>query len=987
MPEKSAGGEVPEVRLPKAGSPLALRNWRVRTRLIALIAIPTIVAVVLGALRVTSSIGSAQQYQVVGEVNGLITQVGELVRDLGLERDLASRYAAAGRTGAARDRLTGQQGIVDVSVNRVLSRAKTTEADLSEIGRRALERVRTRLSQLRALRDTAIKSQLPPLPTMEKYSETIADLLQLYDELAQGASDEQLISTSAALRSIARAEEEASKQRALLGIALERGSFEETEFNAFLDAGSKRNSERAAFRSAATLQQRQMFDDTVANLKVGRAEFYIDRAVLLHNNAVGVASGNNVAGTRYLRRLDTSSNDDANLWFDSISETVDRLHQVQKTLGVQVSTRSTDVASSDRQLAAINIAIVVGLLILVLAITAVMAGSLVRPLRRLRGDALKIAGQTLPDLVRQLRETDVNPDQLRVPPIEINSRDEIGEVARAFDEVHREAVRLAGEESKLRANVNAMFVNLSRRSQTLVERQITLIDGLEQGEQDEQRLSNLFKLDHLATRMRRNSENLLVLAGQEPPRRWSQPVKLVDVARASLSEVENYERVVLEVPEGVSIAGQAVNDIIHLLAELIENALSFSPRETRVPVSGSRIDGGGIMLSISDSGIGMTAEELAQANDRLTNAPTVDVSVSRRMGLFVVARLAHRHGIRVQLRPHGSGGLTAMVLIPESLLGAQTPSYAGSATPAGAGVGTGPSHEDAFSPQQPAAAGWPATPYQLGPGHPSYPSYPSAEPAAAGSPWSAAPQWPSDNGTGNGTGNGLGAGMGNGLGGGMGTGAGGTGNWMAGNSAPSSDVWVSSRGPATGETTALPRRGALPEEPAPWTRAPEEPGPWTRTPEPQPAAGSRYDFPEVQADATGPIPVVKPASDGDEYLPIFASVESAWFEHGSEAGAASWGSSKADEGWSAAKAVVEPVRDGATASGLPKRVPKANLVPGSADTVSAPKGVAPMPAVSPDRVRSRLSSFQQGFRAARDDISEGRTYGSGPRSDSREEGA
>ncbi|MGW0811622.1 ATP-binding protein, partial [Nonomuraea sp. NPDC002799] len=468
---------------------------------------------------------------------------------------------------------------------------------------------------------------------------------------------------------------------------------------------------------------------------------------------------------------------------------------------------------------------------------------------------------------------------------------------------------------------------------------------------DEQRLGNLFKLDHLATRMRRNSENLLVLAGQEPPRRWSQPVKLVDVARASLSEVENYERVVLEVPEGVSIAGQAVNDIIHLLAELIENALSFSPRETRVPVSGSRIDGGGIMLSITDSGIGMTQDELVSANDRLTDAPSVDVSVSRRMGLFVVARLAHRHGIRVQLRPHGSGGLTAMVLIPESLLGAQAPSYAGSAPASGA-------REEVFPTPQPAAASpWPGG-YQMGPAHPSYPSYPS-EPAQGGS-WPSVPQWPAE-----------------------------AGNWMSANSAPSAppappparqappsnDVWVSARGPLSGEHS-LPQRGALPDDPRPWTRAAEQASPFSQ----------RYDFPETEAAATGPIPVVQPASAGDEYLPIFASVESKWFDHGAES-SATWGSSKADAGWSAAEAVMEPVRDGATAAGLPKRVPKANLVPGSADTVSAPKGVAPMPAVSPDRVRSRLSSFQQGFRAARDDISEGRAYGPGSRNDSREEGA
>ncbi|MFB4265729.1 nitrate- and nitrite sensing domain-containing protein [Nonomuraea sp. GTA35] len=936
VPEESAGGAAPPQpqQPPRSGSSFALRNWRVRTRLIALIAIPTIVAVILGALRVTSSISSAQQYQLISDSGRLVVQIGELSRDLGMERDLAARFVAEGRRDE--EKLKSQQGIVDANVTRTLDLAKTVEPSLSDLGRRTLDRIEVRLSQLASLRQTVVGSELPPLPTVEKYSETIADMLQIYDELGQGSTDEQLIATASALRAIARAQEQASKQRALLTIALVRGEFEEPEFNAFLDARSRRESERTAFNTVATATQRQNFDNTVASRKIGLAELYISRAVLLNNNG------------QSLRRLDNKTVNDTDSWFDAISETVDRHHQVQKSLSEQVATRSADVASGDRQLAAINIGIVIALLVLVLAITALMAGSLVRPLRRLRGDALKIAGHTLPDLVRQLRNTDVDPDQLRVPPIEINSRDEIGEVARAFDEVHREAVRLAGEESRLRSNVNAMFVNLSRRSQTLVERQITLIDGLEQGEQDEQRLGNLFKLDHLATRMRRNSENLLVLAGQEPPRRWSQPVKLVDVARASLSEVENYERVVLEVPEGVSIAGQAVNDVIHLLAELIENALSFSPRETRVPVSGSRIDGGGIMLSISDSGIGMTAEELAQANERLTDAPTVDVSVSRRMGLFVVARLAHRHGIRVQLRPHGSGGLTAMVLIPESLLGAQ-------AAPVGTPAAAGGASREAFHTPQPAAASpWPASSFQLGPGHPSYPSYPSEPVPQGGSgSWASGPAFPAE-----------------------------AGGWMSSDS--SNDVWVSSRGPMTGDSglpqreSGLPQRGVLPDETRPWTRGPEQP---------LPAKGSFNSFPETESAATGPMPAVKPASAGDEYLPIFASVESAWFDHNAAEANATWGSANADAGWSRAEAVREPVRDGATAAGLPKRVPKANLVPGSADTVSAPKGVAPMPAVSPERVRSRLSSFQQGFRAARDDISEGRTYGSGPRSDSRDEGA
>ncbi|GAB2965289.1 sensor histidine kinase [Nonomuraea fastidiosa] len=919
-----------------------------RTRLIALIAIPTIVGVIFGGLRVTDSISSAQQYQLISDVGRLVSQLGELARDLGLERGLAGRYVAANKRASEGQRLKSQQEIVDASAARTKAAIAEARDSVSDIGRRTLDRIEVRLSQLGSLRAAYTKDQMPPLPTVEKYSEIIADLLQVYDELGQGSTDEQLTSTAAALRSVARAEEEASKQRALLMIALVRGRFEEPEFKGFLDAGSRRESERSSFLAVATPAQRQNFDNTVASQKIGRAEFYISRAVLLHNS-----------GTP-LRRLDNSSTKDVDLWFDSISETVDRLHQVQKSLSEEVATRSADVASADRQLAAINIGIVVVLLVLVLAITALMAGSLVRPLRRLRSDALRIAGHTLPDLVRQLRENDIDPDKIRVPPIEINSKDEIGEVARAFDEVHREAVRLAGEESRLRSNVNAMFVNLSRRSQTLVERQITLIDSLEQGEQDEQRLGNLFKLDHLATRMRRNSENLLVLAGQEPPRRWSQPVQLVDVARASLSEVENYERVVLEVPEGVSIAGQAVNDVIHLLAELIENALSFSPRETRVPVSGSRIDGGGIMLSISDSGIGMTAEELAQANERLSEAPTVDVSVSRRMGLFVVARLAHRHGIRVQLRPHGSGGLTAMVLIPESLLGPSAPSYAGAAPAA--------SREEQFpSVPQPGPQGgsWPAASYQLGPGHPSYPSYPSAEAFPSAGSWPSSPALPAE-----------------------------AAGWMSQDS--SNDVWVASRGAPAGESrlpqreNGLPRReGSLPQRGA--GALSDDTRPWTR----EPASGG--DFADSESAATGPLPAISSGQPGQsgqsgngngEYLPIFASVESAWFDHSAASDDAKWSSPKADEGWSAAEVVREPVRDGATAAGLPKRVPKANLVPGSAETATAPKGVAPMPAISPERVRSRLSSFQQGFRAARDDISEGRTYGSGPRDNSsRNEGA
>ena len=241
-------------------------------------------------------------------------------------------------------------------------------------------------------------------------------------------------------------------------------------------------------------------------------------------------------------------------------------------------------------------------------------------------------------------------------------------MARAFDQVHREAVRLAADEAMLRGNLNAMFVNLSRRSQSLIERQLSLIDNLEQTEQDADRLSSLFRLDHLATRMRRNSENLLVLAGHEAAsRRWSQPVPLVDVLRAAISEIEQYERVVLNVQPGIQVIGQAVNDVVHLVAEIVENATTFSPEDTQVYVTGQPLTSGGVLLDITDNGVGISEQEMAHANWRLDNPPVVDVAVSRRMGLFVVGRLAARHGVRVRLRHAQSGGLTALIWLPESV--------------------------------------------------------------------------------------------------------------------------------------------------------------------------------------------------------------------------------------------------------------------------------------------------------------------------------
>ncbi|MFG1949426.1 nitrate- and nitrite sensing domain-containing protein [Nonomuraea sp. NPDC048826] len=875
-----------------------------RSRLVALIVVPTAVAVALGGLNVITSLRDANTYQTLREVAELSESLGAVTHALGAERDATALYIAKGRPDVREPQLRGLHDEVDDLIAEARRRAEAVNDTHGD----AVRPVLRRLEEIRALRDTAVEGKIQPLPTISKYSQINAAIVQFHDQLGQVAVDDVVAHTAGAMAAMARAKEQASRQRGILASALDKRGFDAGELDSLTAAKAREESEQTLFATLATQDQLELFRNLVVGQDIDQTDLFRLRAIAQSAQSKPLSIGTNPAK-------------DVDTWFDVSTGKIDAMRKVETTLASSVILRARQLEDGANRSALISAVLIMILLVVVLAIISLIARSLIRPLRRLRREALDVANHRLPQTVRTLRDSG-DATTAPVAPIGVKTEDEIGEVARAFDEVHREAVRLAGEEARLRANVNAMFVNLSRRSQTLVERQITLIDGLEQGEQDEQRLANLFKLDHLATRMRRNSENLLVLAGQDPPRRWSQPVKLVDVARASLSEVEGYERVVLQVPDGVSIAGQAVNDVIHLLAELVENALSFSPRETRVTLSGSRIDGGGVMLSITDSGIGMTQEELAQANERLTDTPGMDVAVSRRMGLYVVARLAHRHGVRVQLRPHASGGLTAMVLIPESLL---------SGSPALTGASGGGQSEPYTGPQ---AAPMPLNVFPMGPGHPSFPSGPDG-----GSVWPA-PPWPSD------------------------------GGWpeptRGGGGGPyETNDWMPPRTPGWNGGNQMPRRGA-PDHQRPMGYAYGE--------RIDPPERPKYEFPGSEG-STGPLPAVgSGSSNGDDYLPIYAAVESAWFERGGS----SWSSPKADEGWSAAQAAVEPVRDGSTAAGLPKRVPKANLVPGSAETASAPKGVTPVPAVSPDRTRTRLSSFQQGFRAAREDITGGRASAPAP---------
>jgi signal transduction histidine kinase len=316
-------------------------------------------------------------------------------------------------------------------------------------------------------------------------------------------------------------------------------------------------------------------------------------------------------------------------------------------------------------------ALVLGALLGALAIALLVVRSLVTPVRRLRAAALRAANEQLPETVRQVREGhDV--DWRAVPGSGVRTDEEIGQLARAFDDMHRQAVRLAVEQAELRKQVSEMFMTLSRRSQSLVEQQLSIIEDLEAGEQDPRRLDELFRIDHIATRLRRNGENLHVLAGGRPVRHGREPVPTRDLLRAATSEVKDYRRVALGNAPRSSVQPEAAADVVHILAELLENATRFSPPEHKVALTADRGADGGLLIEVVDQGLGLTPAELTAVNDRLAAAGTVGPETTRRMGLFVVGRLAALHGVTVRLRATGPAarhaGVTASVHVPGTLV-------------------------------------------------------------------------------------------------------------------------------------------------------------------------------------------------------------------------------------------------------------------------------------------------------------------------------
>ncbi|WP_411134080.1 nitrate- and nitrite sensing domain-containing protein [Streptomyces sp. C10] len=659
---------------PVSGGKYSPRNWRVATRLNAILLIPVLLALVFGGLRVDSSFATWQEAQDAENTAKLVRAALSYSNALIDERD---RTAAPLLKGKKDDpAVLGARDATDAAADKFHQAAKSMP-DKPGLKRRlaSFEKAEPKLQQLR---QAAYTSKLRGVQTEEGYVEVQHPLMEFANELGLGTGN--ITSYGRTVYAVALAKAAESLERSigthlLVDPASPQGGKEhKLQLTAFASYRYLEGIAIGEYTSGGTPEDVERLKKDAAGLKqaaqqkIARAKeqaqaagrpFRTPPSIDQMGTQIATGAAPESLGLRGIT---------SDTYFAAATGKFDMYRSIEKDLSDKAVNEAAQIAEDARQSTFVDSGIVLAALIIAFVVAGLMARRMSRNMRELRTAAFGIAEQRLPMLVDQLSRTDPGRVDTRVQPIPISTTDEIGEVARAFDQVHREAVRLAAEQALLRGNVNAIFTNLSSRNQGLIERQLELITDLENNEADPDQLESLFRLDHLATRMRRNGENLLILAGEEPGRRWNQPVPLVDVLRAAISEVESYERIDLTgVPES-EIHGTAVTDLVHLLSELLENATTFSSPQTKVRVAATRLPDGRVMIEIHDKGIGLTPEDFADINHKLANPPSVDAAISQRMGLFVVGRLADRHGIRVQLRPSGEqAGTTSLVMLPEAI--------------------------------------------------------------------------------------------------------------------------------------------------------------------------------------------------------------------------------------------------------------------------------------------------------------------------------
>uniref|UniRef100_UPI002458CF52 sensor histidine kinase n=1 Tax=Nocardia wallacei TaxID=480035 RepID=UPI002458CF52 len=620
----------------------ALGNWDLRWKVTAVLAVPLLVAVVLGASRIAAQFSDSSELdtavkhvQTIPAVTGLSAAAavvsGEQMVQIGpgqslvQEADLAQLDNAIASAEKAAPRLDGVPG-GRAAIDGMINGAKAVRQG----GTAPSATVQEALNQEESIRQNSVR-------TVEAIVSTIADpgveaaKLRLVDSLntravmvaeAAGMAEALRGNPKDGLRDMQIA---ANTERQMLGILTTR----------FPDG-----------------------DPTIANLNQ------------LVNSRIQLVSGPQAAAGQIPIQ-------------DLRQSVLDSLSDYTKIVGqstAEIDSEVKGLADSARTGAIRYAVIVIATILAALVLAVLIARSMIVPLRKLRLAALRVAEHDLGHEVSRLRDG-ASPEDVPLEPMPVHTEEEVGQLARAVDDIHGQALRLAADQAAMRTQVNDMFETLARRSKSLVDHQLSLIEAMEYDEKDPRLLENLFRLDHLAARMRRNGDNLLILAGTPKQRRGkTAPVEIADVLRAAISEVEDYERVKLGATPRGAITEPAASDLAHLFAELLDNALRASPPETDVKFTFAQAHDQGLLIEVADRGIGMPPAEMAEINRRLENVAEVGPDTARHMGLFVVGRLAERHGLTVRLRPTfdtaRDPGVTVTVHVPKPLI----------VTPGGVGV-------------------------------------------------------------------------------------------------------------------------------------------------------------------------------------------------------------------------------------------------------------------------------------------------------------
>jgi signal transduction histidine kinase len=624
--------------------------------------VPTLATIVVGVNGLVGHMDTVELADRARTFANLNTEAGALSHELQEERAKAVMALGAGNDKAARQTaisaLDQVIGATDKATNDYLQQVQSlSTADLPAKFTSTLESVTQGLQALGPLRDGTKNAKAPTSDVVSGYSSLIGYINQLRDYTARLTTDTTLSERMQAGAQLAKYKEYQAQKRIIILNAFASGSMTNQTKDDYISTLTGSEQSFNAFKLLATPDEL----DVWTTRTTGQAF----RTISLDQGLIESMSSSQMSTAGF-----TEDN-----WDRAHSDAADLVRKVEERVDADAAAEATRLRDEVTRQVLLETGLLLGTLLLAILFAWLVARSMARSLRELRHGALNVAQYGLPQAVARLRDpsisTQLSPAQVAIQiadPLPVRSKDEFGQVTEAFNAVHLEAVRTAAEQAALRSSVATMFVNLARRSQILVDRLIGHLDRLERGEEDPDRLAELFQLDHLATRMRRNDENLLVLAGADSTRVQRDPASLVDVLRAAQSEVEHYTRIEFgTVDRDIEVASHAVNDLVHLVAELFDNATAFSPPDSIVMVEARRV-GDRAVLYVEDQGIGISGEMLADINERLATPPMVDVAVSRMMGLVVVARLAARHGVKVELRPATDRGTIADVTLPQSVL-------------------------------------------------------------------------------------------------------------------------------------------------------------------------------------------------------------------------------------------------------------------------------------------------------------------------------